>query len=301
MIRFLSRRILFTILVCILIIFFVHLGMRMVVNSNASIPNYDLVHHSIQAWSDSRIYIQSLLEGELGLVLFDHGPEPVIEILKQSYGKSMGLLFVSLVASTIVGITVGSFLALTRQKRLVFPILTITIIGISTPSFFAAILLQQAEIQYLRTFGHRLVSVAGFGWDFEHMLLPLLVLSARPIAYLARAIYLDLSLIMEQAYIRTASAKGLPRDRIVSLHAFRNLAVPVLTAIGVSLRFSLGSLPIVEVFFRWPGVGYQLLNAIDGRQTQLVTTLALAIGLTFLLSNLFLDLVYRLLDPRMRE
>jgi peptide/nickel transport system permease protein len=106
---------------------------------------------------------------------------------------------------------------------------------------------------------------------------------------------------MEQAYIRTASAKGLPRDRIVSLHAFRNLAVPVLTAIGVSLRFSLGSLPIVEVFFRWPGVGYQLLNAIDGRQTQLVTTLALAIGLTFLLSNLFLDLVYRLLDPRMRE
>lgn len=300
MINFLSRRILFTLLVCILIIFFVHLGMRMVVNSNASMPNYDLVHHCIQAWSDSRTFIQSLLGGQLGVVYFDHGPEPVSDILKQSYSKSMGLLFVSLVASTIVGITVGSFLALTRQKRLVLPILTITIIGISTPSFFAAILLQQGEILYLRTFGHRLVSIAGFGWDFEHMLLPLLVLSARPIAYLARASYLDLSRIMEQDYIRTASAKGLPRDRILLLHAFRNLAVPVLTAVGVSLRFSLGSLPIVEVFFRWPGVGYQLLNAIDSRQTQLVAALALAIGLTFLLTNLFLDLIYRLLDPRLR-
>lgn len=300
MINFLSRRILFTLLVCILIIFFVHLGMRMVVNSNASMPNYDLVQHSIQAWRDSRAFIESLISGQLGVVYFDYGPEPVSDILKQSYGKSMGLLFVSLVASTIVGITVGSFLALTKQKRLVLPILTVTIFGISTPSFFAAILLQQGEILYLRTFGHRLVSIAGFGWDFEHMLLPLLVLSARPIAYLARASYLDLSRIMEQDYIRTASAKGLPRYLIVSLHAFRNLAIPVLTAVGVSLRFSLGSLPIVEVFFRWPGVGYQLLNAIDGRQTQLVAALALAIGLTFLLTNLFLDLVYRLLDPRLR-
>jgi peptide/nickel transport system permease protein len=300
MINFLFRRIIFTLLVSILIIFFVHLGMRMVVNSNASVPSYDLVQHSIQAWRDSRNFIELLIKGDLGFVQFDYGLEPISDILKQSYSKSMGLLFVSLVASTIIGIAVGSFLALTRQKRLVLPILTITIFGISAPSFFAAILLQQGEILYLRTFGHRLVSIAGFGWDFEHMLLPLLVLSARPIAYLARASYLDLSQIMDQDYIRTAFAKGLPKDRIVLLHAFRNFAVPVLTAVGVSLRFSLGSLPIVEVFFRWPGVGYQLLNAIDGRQTQLVAALALAIGLTFLLTNLFLDLVYRLVDPRLR-
>jgi ABC-type dipeptide/oligopeptide/nickel transport system permease component len=75
----------------------------------------------------------------------------------------------------------------------------------------------------------------------------------------------------------------------------------VLTAIGVSLRFSLGTLPVVEFFFAWPGMGYQLLNAINNRQAEVVVALAFVMGLTFLLVNLLLDVLYRLVDPRIRD
>lgn len=81
----------------------------------------------------------------------------------------------------------------------------------------------------------------------------------------------------------------------------RNIAVPVLTAVGVSLRFSLSTLPVVEFFFAWPGVGLRLLEAINAGQLRVVVTLALALGMTFLLVNLLLDIVYRLVDPRLRE
>ncbi|HUS84252.1 MAG TPA: ABC transporter permease subunit, partial [Anaerolineales bacterium] len=123
----------------------------------------------------------------------------------------------------------------------------------------------------------------------------------RPLAYLTRASYINLSRLMEQDYIRTAYAKGLSRVRTVNVHALKNLAVPVLTAIGVSLRFSLGSLPVVELFFHWPGIGLNLLRAIDARQTTLLTTLALALGVTFLLFNLILDVAFRIIDPRLEE
>jgi peptide/nickel transport system permease protein len=77
--------------------------------------------------------------------------------------------------------------------------------------------------------------------------------------------------------------------------------VSILTAVGVSLRFSLGSLPVVEFYFGWPGLGYRLLEAIRGGETQVVVALAVALGLTFMLVNLLLDIIYRLIDPRLRE
>jgi peptide/nickel transport system permease protein len=84
-------------------------------------------------------------------------------------------------------------------------------------------------------------------------------------------------------------------------HTFRNIAVPVLTAMGVSLRFALASLPVVEFFFGWPGLGNRLLSAIQTGQTSLVVTLAVALGLTFILVNLLLDIAYRFIDPRLQE
>jgi ABC-type dipeptide/oligopeptide/nickel transport system permease component len=302
MLRYLARRILFVIMVCALIIFFVHLGMRMAVNSSGPGAGLDFARNASLAWVDTIAYVRAVLQGQLGFITSEHGfPVLVRDLLRESYINSMGLLLFALTGSALIGVVTGGFLALTRHKSLVLPILTFTLLGISIPSFFAGILLQQGEILYLRTFGHRLVSIIGFAWDFEHMFLPLLVLSARPLAYLTRASYISLSRIIEQDYIRTAYAKGLSRMRTVNVHALKNLAVPVLTAIGVSLRFSLGSLPVVELFFHWPGIGLNLLQAIDARQTTLVTTLALALGVTFLFFNLVLDLAFRLIDPRLEE
>jgi peptide/nickel transport system permease protein len=103
-----------------------------------------------------------------------------------------------------------------------------------------------------------------------------------------------------QDFVRTAWAKGLSPRRIWADHVLPNAGVSILTAIGLSVRFSLGSLPVVEYFFGWPGLGATLLTAIRARQLNLVVTLALALGVTFMLVNLALDLAYRWMDPRLR-
>jgi len=105
---------------------------------------------------------------------------------------------------------------------------------------------------------------------------------------------------LERDYIRTARAKGLRSIAVFWRHALRNAGVSILTAVVVSLRFALGSLPVVEVFFEWPGLGLALLNSIERQETTSVTALALSLGMTFLLINLLMDIVYRFIDPRLR-
>ncbi|MBN1584230.1 MAG: ABC transporter permease [Anaerolineae bacterium] len=301
MLRFVIRRILFIILVYVCIIFFVHLGMRMIRNSEVGKPDYDLVGFSKMAWQDTQSYLTRALKGDLGSVRVASGQMPLQQVLRETYLNSMGLLLVSLLASTVIGTIVGTLVALIKREAVTLPLLALTILGISTPSFFAGLFLQIGALEYLTIFGRRLVNMAGFGWDLEHMLMPVLVLSARPLAYLTRATFIALDRTMQEDYIRTAFSKGLALERTVVEHALRNIAVPILTAIGVSLRFSLGTLPIVELFFAWPGIGRGLLEAINMRHTSMVTVLASSLGLTLLLINLFLDIAYRMIDPRMRE
>jgi peptide/nickel transport system permease protein len=301
MLRFMGRRLTFIAIICVLIVFFSHLGMRMVQNSDRAQPNYDVIQHGILAWQDTRIFLSHALRGDLGSVSVQSARVPIQEMLASSYVNSMGLLLTALALASALGLAAGTVAAVFRRKRLALPLLSLTILGVSTPSFFAALLLQVGELYYYRTFGRRLVLMAGFGWDLKHMLMPVLVLAARPLAYLTRATFISLSHIMEENYIRTAFSKGLSLRETVNIHAIRNLIVPVLTAVGVSLRFSLSTLPIVEMFFVWPGLGSRLLGAINARHASLVSALALALGLTFLLTNLLLDIAYRLIDPRLRE
>ncbi len=300
MARFLTRRIGFILLVTVFIVFAAHLGMRMIRNSEARAPDLGVVSSAELAWQDSRAYLTQALQGDLGSVREVYGFVPVEEILRTTYINSMGLLLAALAAGALGGLVIGTYAALTKHKQLLLPLLGLTILGVSTPSFFAGLLLRQGELVYLRVFGRPLVSMAGFGWDYQHMLLPGLVLAARPLAYITRASFLALRRIMDEDFIRTAYAKGLSQRRTVNVHAMRNIAIPILTAIGVSLRFSLGALPVVEFLFAWPGMGLRLLQAIDARETVIVVTLAAAMGLTFLTLNLLLDILYRMLDPRMR-
>jgi peptide/nickel transport system permease protein len=301
MLRFIGRRILFIILVWVFIVFFSNLGMRMARNSEVSRPDYDLVQHGKRAWQDTRTFLSGALQGDFGTMRIPSGLIQIKDFLGESYVNSMGLLLVALVIAAILGLYIGGVAALTKRRMLVLPLLTLTILGVSIPSFFAGLLLQVGELRYLAITGRRLVSMAGFGWDLEHMLMPVLVLAARPLAYLTRAAFLALNRVMEEDYIRTAFSKGLSLRRIVNVHALRNIAIPVLTAVGVSVRFSLSTLPVVEFFFNWPGMGRRLLEAINTRQTLVVVTLASAMGLTFLMINLLLDVVYRIIDPRVRE
>lgn len=298
MLRFLVQRTAFSILVLVGIVFIIYLGMGMAVNSELNEPDFDVFNYTGEAWDNTQAFFSGILDGDWGFFIIESGVLQVRDILLPSFVNSMGLLLISLAGAIIIGLILGGLAALRQQASL--GTLTLTIIGISLPSFFVALLLQRAVIWHTQTFG-RVFSVGGYGWDYEHLLLPVLVLSARPLAYLTRSSFLSLGHIMQEDFIRTAFAKGLRRFTVVNIHALKNIAVPVLTAIGVSLRFSLGTLPVVEFFFAWPGMGYQLINAINSRQTAVVVALAFVIGATLLSVNLMLDIIYRWVDPRLQE
>ncbi len=201
--------------------------------------------------------------------------------------------------AALIGVPLGAVAARRSNPVLSSTTMALSLLGISLPSFFLAVGLQTLEVLSYRATGFRLVPVGGFGWD-AHLVLLALVLAARPLAHLARITYATLRDIHTEDYVRTARAKGLPERVVLRVHEARNAAVPLLTALAVSLRFSLASLPVVEFFFGWPGIGAELLDAIRIGQAQAVAGMALALGLTFMLMNLTLDLLYRVADPRLR-
>ncbi|MGB9594166.1 MAG: ABC transporter permease [Anaerolineae bacterium] len=304
MIRFALKRLVFILAVSLGIVFFAFFGMRMARNSTSPAPSYNPIPAAQYAWTSTLEYVGRLLHGDMGTITVRSGRSSrqvsVAASIGDTYPKSMGLLLISLVVAALIGIPVGVFAAIHRRSPVSLGTMTATLIGVSVPSFFAAALLQIAEIYWFRATGVRLVPVGGFGWD-AHLVIPTLVLAARPLAHLARIAYMSFSEILEQDYIRTAHAKGLYDSMVTRGHAYPNAAVPILTALGVSLRFSLGSLPVVEYFLGWPGIGAALLDAIRNRQDVGVAGMALVIGLTFMLVNLILDISYRYVDPRLKK
>lgn len=301
MIRFIGWRVGLIVFVAVAIVYFVQLGMYMMTTVDTRSPQDNFFDYHRPAWRETRTYVIAAAQGDFGTITTRRGDIPVRDILADTYFKSMGLLGAALGLAVALGLLAGFMAALSKRSPLAFIVLTLTILGISTPSFFAALLLQLGEKQWVLTFGYPLVSMGGFGWDWQHILLPALVLAARPVAYLTRTTFLELNRTMSEDYIRTAWAKGWSLRGVLYHHTVRNMAVPVLTAVGLSLRFSLGSLPVVEFFFGWPGLGDRLLSAINAGQTPVVVTLALALGLTFVLVNLLLDISYRFIDPRLKE
>lgn len=299
MIRFTVRRALTAALVLLGILFFVNFGMGLSRGSGGGQGRFDLIREIETAWDTSRGVMRRLTAGDFGTVETKVGPLPLDLALRISLGNSLGLLVIALAIATALGLLFGIGAALLRSRVFTASTLAITLIGISTPSFVAAVMLQQGEVLFLDATGRRLVSVAGFGWDLEHMLLPILVLSARPLAYIARSSYLGLTSIMREDFIRTAHSKGLRRQRVVLVHALRNFAIPALTTLGVSIRFAMSTLPVAEYMFAWPGMGFYLIHAITAHQVLFVIVLALAMGVLFLATNYLLELSYRLLDPRL--
>ena len=159
----------------------------------------------------------------------------------------------------------------------------ISILGVSLPSFLFAMLLWILNFRLYRWFGlsHAPFPPQGFGWDL-HLVLPALVLAARPIAQVMQITYVATTDILKEDFIRTATSKGVSRRLILSKHVYRNILIPVLTTLGTSLRFSLASLPVVESFFNWPGLGLSILTALNLDFPFLVKDPTIIFGLFFL-------------------
>jgi ABC-type dipeptide/oligopeptide/nickel transport system permease component len=292
---FVGQRLAFGLLVLVSIAYLGYLGLDMA----GGVPFGSAAG---QALVRTVTYAGRLARGDLGMTLAGSDtalPRPVGVVILERLPRSLGLLGVSLALAGVVGIVLGVLAARGRSQRSL-AILLSTLVGISVPSFFAAFLLQWALISLTRQTGRSLMPVGGFGWD-KHLILPVIVLAARPIAQITRIAFLSVREVLAQDYVRTAHSKGLRRQRVMAVHVMRNAAIPILTTIAVSLRFSMSSLPLVELYFGWPGAGFTLLKGISQREDNLTVALLLCLGVFIIAVNLLLDLSYRFIDPRLWE
>jgi peptide/nickel transport system permease protein/oligopeptide transport system permease protein len=225
---------------------------------------------------------------------------PTSEVVLDAFVKSAGLLLFALGLATLIGVPLGIVMALSRRNFSRVLMLLTSVLLTSLPSFLLAMLLWIVNIQAHQRFRTPQLPITGFGWG-AHIVLPALVLMARPLAQIAQVTYVTMQDVMRQDFIRVAYAKGFRRSTVVDRHALKNTLIPVMTTMGASLRFSLASLPIVESFFIWPGVGLLLLESIRLGYNALTTDLIVSLGFLFLLLNLLLDFVYPLIDARLRD
>ncbi len=293
---FMLQRLAFGALILIFIIYLSYLGLDMARGNDFSTA-------VAQAVWKTGVYLGNILQGDLGLSAAGSitlRPIPITDVIADTLPKSLGLLGASLLTASVVGILLGLLAARYRRSSGSLLILLTSIIGISAPSFFVALVLQLLVINLTQSTGERLLPVGGFGWD-AHIILPMLVLAVRPVAQITRIAFVSVGDILDQDFIRTAHSKGIRPVFILSDHVVRNAAIPILTTIGLSLRFSLSSLPVVEYFFGWNGVGFILLKAIARQDDNLTVSLLLCLGIFFILVNLLLEMGYRFIDPRLRQ
>ena len=245
-----------------------------------------------QAWEGTQDYFSSLFQGSLGEAtstsILGGRRRSMGEVLLDAYPKSMLLVGLAVTLATVFGVAVGVVAAATRSRRLRALLVGSTMAVISLPSFLLAILLILLSAEMVRRYNVRLWPSFGFGID-DHLILPTLVLAARPFAQIANFAFVAVDEELGADYVRTARSKGLLERVVISRHALRNALVPILGAIAAALSIGLSTLPVVEVFFSWPGLGFSLLQAIQRFDAATAGTLLGALVVTIAIVRFVLD------------
>ncbi len=207
---------------------------------------------------------------------------------------TLGLLGIAL--AIVIGVPLGIIAALRRNKPADYFATFIAMLGQGIPSYVVGtifVALFAVTLQWL--------PATGWGDNWKQMILPVIAVALAPMATIARFTRVSLLDTLNQDYIRTAYAKGGTEGNVISKHAMRNSLVPIVTVIGPNLGFILaGSTVFVENIFRVPGLGQLFLQAASWRDYPLIVTSTFVLALTVMVMNLIVDLVYALLDPRIK-
>ena len=234
---------------------------------------------------------------------------PVSDILAEAFVPTMILATVAMIVATVLGLVLGIFSALNKDGWFDRLALVVSIFGMSLPSFFAAIIIAWlfayvlAGYTGLSMFGS-LYSVDDFGRgeyiNLKNLVLPAFTLAIRPLAIITELTRSSMLEVMSQDYIRTARAKGLSLYRIVTRHALRNALNPVVTAVSGWFASLMAGAVFVEYIFDWKGVGVVIVDALEKYDFPVVMGAVLFISVLLIIINIFADLVYGILDPRIR-
>lgn len=238
-------------------------------------------------------FIGSVSRGDLGVSLFT-GEKNLDAILERA-PASLQLALLAVALGVMIGIPAGTFAA-TREGRTSDRVMsTLTIIGQSVPIFWLGLML-------VYVFSLRLGWLpAGFIGDWRNLVLPVFTLAVLPTARIARITRATMTSTLDELYVTAASARGLPRRRVVYIHALRNSLLAVITIIGLQFGILLSGAITIELVFAWPGLGSLATQAVLGRDLPLVQALVVFGAFAFVVINVVVDLIYGIVDPRVRE
>lgn len=238
------------------------------------------------------IYITNLLSGDFGTSIAQN--RSALELVLERIPATLELGIPALFISVCAGIPLGVISAQRRGSAFDHAIMSISLAAQSLPAFFIGILL-------ILLFGVRLGWLPTFGRDTPaHLILPTLVLTLYPLAFIIRLTRSSMLEVLSEAYIRTASAKGLHPYRITYTHALRNALIPVITIIGLQIAAIISGSAIVETVFAFPGIGLLAVQSIGGRDYPVIQTIVLLSAAAFGITNMIVDILYTVIDPRVR-
>jgi oligopeptide transport system permease protein len=256
-------------------------------------------------WEQYRRFAWNALRGDLGVSLRVQRNVPVSEMIGERLRPTFALALIAFTLATLIGISLGVGSALNRNRLPDYLGVTVSTAGAALPAFVVGVLLIYVFATLLHWFPTQGWSVrSGLvpGWlpPFEQMVLPVITLSLLPMAYLSRITRAGVLDVLHQDYMRTARAKGLPTLHLVWYHALRNAAIPIISIMGpVAGALFTGSF-VVENVFGVPGVGTLFVRAVAARDYNLIMGMTLFYATVALLLQLFVDIAYAFVDPRVR-
>jgi ABC-type dipeptide/oligopeptide/nickel transport system permease component len=237
-------------------------------------------------------FMGHIFEGKPGISLINGSP--ITTIIRRAGVHTLELGAAAMLLTYLIAIPLGLLAAWRRNSALDQGTMALAVLGMGIPNFFLAILLIQLFAIKLRW-----LPDAGSG-GLRFLVLPAVVLAAQSIAINLRMVRSSVLEQLGRDYVRTLRAKGVAERRVIGVHAFRNALPPILALAGITMRDLLAYTMIVEVIFRWPGLGYQLVQSILTRDYTLSQVLAIMLTALVIFFNLLADLGQRYADPRTR-
>jgi ABC-type dipeptide/oligopeptide/nickel transport system permease component len=305
MIRYLCRRVLYTLPVLWLVVSLVFLLIHLVpgdpiaqmLGEGTPAADLEAARHAygldLPLGQQYFNYWKGVLHGDLGTSLRYN--QNVSRLLAQRYPYTLQLTLAALVVAILLSIPAGVHSARRRNQWDDRALSVVSLFGLSFPNFALGpilILLFSIKLGWL--------PVSGSG-TFANLVLPAITMASALAAILTRMVRTSMLEELSQDYIRTARGKGLPETTVVYHHALRNALIPVITVLGLQFGALLAGAIVTEKIFSWPGIGRLTIDAISNRDYAVVQGCILAIGLTYVAVNFMTDLVYSVVNPRIRQ
>ncbi|MDF1584801.1 ABC transporter permease (plasmid) [Geminicoccaceae bacterium 1502E] len=253
-------------------------------------------------------FVGGALQGEFGVSW--RNQQPVMELILDRLPATIELVVVAMIIALLLGVPLGVWSALNRHRPQASLLQTVSLIGISTPTFVTGILLIlvfAVILGWLPSFGRGETVEIGFwrtgyltasGW--KALILPACTLALYQLALFMRLVRAEMLDVMRQDFVRFARARGLPTRLVRFRHALRNALMPLVTIAGMQVGSLIAFAIVTETVFQWPGMGFLFLQAVQFVDIPVMAAYLVFIGFIFVVLNIAVDVLYTLIDPRLR-